>query len=202
MKYDNEAVDLINEWKGKTKGATSDSRYMNMIELMINHAGEELFEEYQASNKMLLQPMHDKFLIDLVNERRGLCSMYNVIYGKDYMDMISSMSYHAGEEEFLAYSASPKTPLQPQLVFVVEPNSNSPWDKQHGGAHYKSLTIQPLQYTLGAMGYEAFKGACHNHIARYTTRKKDNEVEQLKKARHILDLWIYEAEQHANGDIK
>lgn len=69
-----------------------------------------------------------------------------------------------------------------------------PWQSQHGGKHYAELTIQPLQYTLGALGYEAFKGACHNHVARYTTRRKDNEVEQLKKARHILELWIFEAE--------
>ena len=73
-----------------------------------------------------------------------------------------------------------------------------PWDSQHGGKHYAELTIQALQYTLGAMGYEAFKGACHNHVARYTTRKKDNEVEQLKKAKHILELWIYEAEKRNN----
>lgn len=72
-----------------------------------------------------------------------------------------------------------------------------PWQSQHGGKHYAELTIQPLQYTLGAMGYEAFKGACHNHVARYTTRKKDDEVEQLKKAKHILELWIYEAEKQA-----
>ena len=70
-----------------------------------------------------------------------------------------------------------------------------PWQSQHGGKHYAELTIQPLQFTLGSMGYEAFKGACHNHVARYTTRKKDNEVEQLKKAKHILELWIYEAEK-------
>jgi len=70
-----------------------------------------------------------------------------------------------------------------------------PWQSQHGGKHYAELTIQPLQFTLGALGYEAFKGACHNHVARYTTRRKDNEVEQLKKARHILELWIFEAEK-------
>lgn len=80
-------------------------------------------------------------------------------------------------------------------VFMSEMPIN-PWQSQHGGTHYAELTIQPLQYTLGSLGYEAFKGACHNHVARYTTRKKDNEVTQLKKARHILDLWIYEAEKN------
>ena len=77
-----------------------------------------------------------------------------------------------------------------------------PWQSQYGGKHYAELTIQPLQYTLGSMGYEAFKGACHNHVARYTTRKKDDEVEQLKKAKHILELWIYEAENKLNSKEK
>ena len=71
----------------------------------------------------------------------------------------------------------------------------NPWENQVGGAHYKDKTIQPLQYTLAVKGYVGFDGACHNHVARYTSRVKDNQVVQLKKARHILDLWIYEAEK-------
>jgi len=86
--------------------------------------------------------------------------------------------------------------LQSEVFMFTSPIN--PWQSQHGGKHYAELTIQPLQYTLGAMGYEAFKGACHNHVARYTTRKKDNEVEQLKKAKHILELWIYETEKRNN----
>ena len=85
------------------------------------------------------------------------------------------------------------TSAQNELFELTKPIN--PWQYQHGGKHYAELTIQPLQFTLGAMGYEAFKGACHNHVARYTTRRKDNEVEQLKKAKHILELWIYEAEK-------
>jgi len=83
--------------------------------------------------------------------------------------------------------------LQSEVFISTKPVN--PWQSQHGGKHYAELTIQPLQFTLSSMGYEAFKGACHNHVARYTTRKKDNEVEQLKKAKHILELWIYEAEK-------
>ena len=45
------------------------------------------------------------------------------------------------------------------------------------------------------MGYEAFKGACYTKINKYMIRKKDNEVEQLKKARHVLDMWIEEAQK-------
>ena len=86
------------------------------------------------------------------------------------------------------------TGAQNEIFELTKPIN--PWQSQHGGKHYAELTIQPLQFTLGAMGYEAFKGACHNHVARYTTRKKDNEVEQLKKAKHILEIWIYETEKN------
>ena len=74
----------------------------------------------------------------------------------------------------------------------------SPWDSQIGGSHYTDKAIQPLQRTLLNKGYEAFSGACYTKIDKYTTRIKDNEVEQLKKAKHVLELWIYEAEQQAN----
>jgi hypothetical protein len=73
----------------------------------------------------------------------------------------------------------------------------SPWDGQVGGSHYTDKAVQPLKLTLLNRGYEAFSGACYTKINKYTTRAKDNEVEQLKKARHVLDLWIYEAEKQS-----
>jgi hypothetical protein len=77
----------------------------------------------------------------------------------------------------------------------TEISQDSPWSGQVGGSHYTDLKIQPLYRTLVNKGYEAFSGACYTKIDKYTTRTKDSEVEQLKKARHVLDLWIYEAEQ-------
>ena len=77
---------------------------------------------------------------------------------------------------------------------VEELPNPSPWDGQVGGTHYTDKAVQPLKLTLLNRGYEAFSGACYTKINKYTTRAKDNEVEQLKKARHVLDLWIHEAE--------
>jgi len=71
----------------------------------------------------------------------------------------------------------------------------NPWGHQEGGSHYKDKGVQPLELTLTNLGYEAFVGACYTKINKYTTRKKDDEVEQLKKARHVLDIWIHEAEK-------
>ena len=84
--------------------------------------------------------------------------------------------------------------------YIVPPQEPkpSPWNTQVGGSHYTEKAMQPLQLTLVNKGYNAFSGACYTKINKYTTRAKDNEVEQLKKARHVLDLWIYEAEKQAD----
>lgn len=68
------------------------------------------------------------------------------------------------------------------------------FDGQVGGTHYTDLAMQPLELAYVNLGYKAFCGACFVKVNKYTTRKKDNEVVQLKKARHILDLWIEKAE--------
>jgi len=88
--------------------------------------------------------------------------------------------------------------VDPGSKLEIDKTSKSPWDSQVGGSHYTDKAIQPLQRTLLNKGYEAFSGACYTKIDKYTTRVKDNEVEQLKKAKHVLELWIYEAEQQAN----
>ena len=67
--------------------------------------------------------------------------------------------------------------------------------QQVGGTHYKDLGIQPLELTLKNMGFLAFEGACYTKINKYMIRNKDNKVEQLKKAQHVLSMWIEEAEK-------
>jgi hypothetical protein len=67
-------------------------------------------------------------------------------------------------------------------------------NQQVGGSHYKSLGVQPLELTLQNMGFLAFEGACYTKINKYMIRNKDNKVEQLKKAAHVLQMWIEEAE--------
>ncbi|PPC02500.1 DUF3310 domain-containing protein [Acinetobacter pittii] len=60
------------------------------------------------------------------------------------------------------------------------------FNKQEGGDHYKKLAIQPMQYAL-ANGLDAGQAT----IIKYVTRFKDkNGLEDLKKARHTIDLLI------------
>jgi len=62
----------------------------------------------------------------------------------------------------------------------------SSWDQQVGGNHYKQLKIQPLEYAL-----ENGLGICEHAVVKYVSRWKDKGgVEDLRKARHYIDLLI------------
>jgi hypothetical protein len=57
---------------------------------------------------------------------------------------------------------------------------------QEGGDHYRKLKIQPVEY-INANGVGYFEG----NVIKYVTRWKDKGgVQDLKKARHYLDLLI------------
>ena len=59
-------------------------------------------------------------------------------------------------------------------------------DRQVGGNHYASLAIQPMEYALkNDLNY------AQANAVKYVTRyKSKGGVEDLKKARHFLDLLI------------
>tara|TARA_R110000824_G_scaffold67371_4_gene174423 strand:+ start:2268 stop:2504 length:237 start_codon:yes stop_codon:yes gene_type:complete len=62
----------------------------------------------------------------------------------------------------------------------------SAFDKQIGGDHYKKLAIQPLEFIeRNRLGFSA--GNIIKYICRYKTK---GGLEDLKKARHYLDLLI------------
>jgi len=59
-------------------------------------------------------------------------------------------------------------------------------DVQVGGGHYKSKGIQPVQYCMAND-----IGFMEGSVIKYVTRWKDKGgVEDLKKARHFLDMLI------------
>jgi|TARA_Y100000296_G_C5098076_1_gene218417 hypothetical protein len=59
-------------------------------------------------------------------------------------------------------------------------------DVQEGGNHYKNMKIQPLEYTLANE-----LGFCEGNIIKYVSRHKSkNGIEDLKKARHYINLLI------------
>lgn len=59
-------------------------------------------------------------------------------------------------------------------------------DVQVGGAHYKSLAIQPVEY-IHANGVGYFEG----NVIKYVTRWRDKGGRaDLEKARHYIDLLL------------
>ncbi len=57
---------------------------------------------------------------------------------------------------------------------------------QVGGNHYKDMPIQPVEYI-----HKNGSGYCEGCVIKYVSRwRKKNGVEDLKKARHFLDLLI------------
>lgn len=59
-------------------------------------------------------------------------------------------------------------------------------DAQIGGNHYKNLKIQPIEYIMANnLNY------CQGNAIKYLTRYKDkNGLEDLKKAKHYIDILI------------
>lgn len=59
-------------------------------------------------------------------------------------------------------------------------------DVQVGGAHYKSCTIQPVEFSY-RNGLNFMEGSVVKYICRHRSK---NGVEDLKKAKHYIDLLI------------
>jgi len=59
-------------------------------------------------------------------------------------------------------------------------------DVQEGGGHYKSKGIQPVEYA-----YRNNLGFIESNVVKYVSRwKEKNGIQDLKKARHYLDILI------------
>lgn len=75
---------------------------------------------------------------------------------------------------------------------ITKDSTISAMQRQVGGAHYKSLKIQPLEYALAND-----LGICEHAVIKYVSRHKNKGgVEDLRKARHYLDILI---ERECNG---
>lgn len=63
---------------------------------------------------------------------------------------------------------------------------NKATDTQVGGTHYTEMAIQPVDYILAnSLGF------CEGNVIKYVSRwRKKNGIEDLKKARHYIDILI------------
>jgi len=60
--------------------------------------------------------------------------------------------------------------------------------KQVGGTHYNNLGIQPLEITYRNWGYAGVKASVYTKVNKYLTRNKGNELEDIHKAIHCLEM--------------
>ncbi len=59
-------------------------------------------------------------------------------------------------------------------------------DKQEGGDHYRNMVIQPIEFILANKIPH-----CEACVIKYITRwKMKNGIEDLRKARHYIDILI------------
>ena len=63
---------------------------------------------------------------------------------------------------------------------------SSHFDTQVGGSHYKDLAIQPLEYIV-KNELDFVQGNVVKYVTRYKTK---NGLEDLKKAKHYIELLI------------
>lgn len=64
--------------------------------------------------------------------------------------------------------------------------ANSSFSSQVGGSHYKDFPIQPLEFIV-KNNLDFLQGNVVKYVVRY---KVKNGLEDLKKARHYLDMMI------------
>lgn len=63
----------------------------------------------------------------------------------------------------------------------------NPLEQQVAGGHYKDMVIQPIEYC-----HKNGLGPCESGVVKYVSRHKSkNGVEDLYKARHLIDLLIH-----------
>lgn len=74
----------------------------------------------------------------------------------------------------------------PEERKVTTVASRSAIDVQVGGQHYKDMAIQPITYIM-ANGITFIEGNVIKYVSRW---KKKGGVQDLKKARHMLDVLI------------
>lgn len=65
-------------------------------------------------------------------------------------------------------------------------NSMKATDTQEGGNHYKRYVIQPTEF-IHRNGLDFIQGNVIKYVMRY---KEKNGLQDLKKARHYIDLLI------------
>lgn len=96
--------------------------------------------------------------------------------------------------EFIELPEGIKDEISKSMV-NAEKKHMKPSDMQVGGDHYKKFKIQPFKFIM-ENNLNFAQGNIIKYVCRYDHK---NGVEDLKKARHYIDLLIEYLERHSNG---
>lgn len=96
-------------------------------------------------------------------------------------DVTTAMPSITGDND-VGYYVTPET---------TSKHFDNPWKTQVGGNHYAKYPIQPTEYII-----KNRLPFCEGNVIKYTTRWRDKGgIEDLRKARHYLDILISEEEK-------
>lgn len=79
-------------------------------------------------------------------------------------------------------------------AYAAETHKASAFDEQVGGSHYKTMVIQPIEFIV-KNNIPFLEGNVIKYVVRWSIK---NGLEDLKKARHYIDLLI-EMEEGKNS---
>lgn len=82
---------------------------------------------------------------------------------------------------------------------LEQPEQAPALNTQIGGNHYKTMGIQPLEACYQNFGYMGLKASIYTKVLKYF-RTKDNEVEDIKKAIHAMQILLEKAELEAQNN--
>ena len=71
-------------------------------------------------------------------------------------------------------------------------------DTQIGGDHYKTMFIQPMEFSMANN-----MDACQHTIIKYVSRfREKGGIQDLEKAKHVIDMLIeFESKRSKTGDV-
>jgi hypothetical protein len=113
-------------------------------------------------------------------ERDAESGEYHVFWNDEDGDLIEEAGPFKSQEE----ANNARLVLQKQEEAGIIPDAESALDVQIGGGHYKTMKIQPIEFTLANN-----LGFCEGNVIKYVCRYKDKGgIEDINKAIHYLEL--------------
>ena len=86
-------------------------------------------------------------------------------------------------------------------TFGGDASKHNPLTSQVAGDHYKKQgNDQPIELCFRRYGYNGVMASLHVKVDKYLTRDKDDKVQNLKKARHCIDMMIKYTEENNNAN--